>query len=79
MSNATTPEQDKAPNVRSPGLANLIKIVRNSDYISVFIDGEELPWPLAREPITTTVNSEGIATVQLTLFADRVELTDIPD
>lgn len=61
---------------RMPKLAKTIEIVRQGQVASLFIDGEEFGYYIAREPIVTTTDADSFSTVNLTLVAERITVDD---
>lgn len=60
-----------------PKLAKTIEVKRQgAKGFSLKIDGEEFGYYLAREPITTTTDMDGVGTVNLSLMAERVLVDD---
>lgn len=49
---------------------------RRGKTVTLTIDGEEFAWYLAAESITTTIEPEGVGTVNLTLLAEHVTIDD---
>jgi hypothetical protein len=43
-----------------------------SRRFSLTVDGEEFPWHIAEDGVTTTVTDDGVPTVTITLLAERV-------
>jgi hypothetical protein len=56
-------------------MPELAKTIRVEDH-HVLVNGVELPWYVAAEDIDVTLvpNGEGLASVRLTLLAERVEV-----
>jgi hypothetical protein len=57
-------------------LAKTIDVKRRGQHVTLTIDGEEFAWYLAREPIVTTTDADGLGTVEVTLIAEHVTVDD---
>lgn len=59
-----------------PKLAKTLDVKRRGRTVTLTIDGEEFAWYLADEPITHTMESKAVSTVNLTLVAEHVTIDD---
>lgn len=63
----------------APEIAKLIHVERVGSSFRLEINGEPFPYHLtADSPIIASMDHEGIATLRITLMADRVEFVDQP-
>lgn len=53
-----------------------IEIVRKGPIARVLVDGEQLPFSLPREAVTVPVHPDELPAVHLTLFAERVDVSN---
>lgn len=57
-------------------MAKVIQVQSRGAFAQVLVDGEEIPWHIARDTIRVDVQPDECPTVTLTLLADRVEVLD---
>ncbi|MCC9154908.1 hypothetical protein LZP81_30785 [Streptomyces parvulus] len=66
-----------------PADARLAKSIVVQPGGVILIDGEPMPWLVAKQPMDIGLNPEGISTVRLTLLAESVQVlkpkTDSPE
>lgn len=54
----------------------LVEVWRTPGAVSLRIDGQEFPWPVSIEGISTQVRRDEVPSITLTILADRVEVHD---
>lgn len=64
-----TARQEKA--VAEPQLAKSIVVEPGG---AILVDGEPLPWLVAKQPMDIGLNPDGVSTVRLTLLAESVQI-----
>ena len=58
-----------------PKLADHIEVTADSDgKFSLVIDGTEFPWHITTDGVSTSVTTDGVPTVTMTLIAERVSV-----
>lgn len=70
---------DRDRELEIPRLAKVLHLERQGKTWKLTVDGEPFPYFLARQPIVTTTDPDGIGVVMLPLMAERVEIVDALD
>ncbi|MFH8369199.1 hypothetical protein [Streptomyces sp. NPDC018031] len=55
-----------------------IEVIREGTAVRVLVDGQELPAIVDHDAVTVPVAPDDWPTVQLTLYADRITVTNTP-
>lgn len=62
-----------------PEIAKLIRVERAGSSFTFEINGEPFPYALpSDEPLVTRMEHDSLATLQITIMAERVEFIDAP-